>query len=83
MVRIFLCLLYFKIHTKIKICICPLGLIDESQMTPIQYTKNINGIACLVKAIRNVQKTIIQKSITKYSLCHVQPNLLTRMNEKE
>jgi len=30
---------------------------DESQMTPIQYTKNINGIACIVKAIRNVQKT--------------------------
>ena len=30
---------------------------DESQMTPIQYTKKINGIACLVKAIRNVQKT--------------------------
>jgi len=30
---------------------------DESQMTPIQYTKNINGIACLVKAIRNAQKT--------------------------
>ena len=50
---------------------------DESQMTPTQYTKNINGIACLVKAIRNVQK-----SITKYSLCHVPPNLLTRMNEK-
>ena len=30
---------------------------DESQMTPIQYTKNIYGIACLVKAIRNVQIT--------------------------
>ena len=26
-------------------------------MTPIQYTKNINGIACLVKVTRNVQKT--------------------------
>jgi len=54
---------------------------DESQMTPIQYTKNINGIACLVKAIRNVKKNI-SFSITKYSLCHDQPNLLTRMNEK-
>jgi len=30
---------------------------DESQMTPVQYPKNINGITCPAKAIRNVQKT--------------------------
>ena len=55
---------------------------DESQMTPVQYTNNINRIACPVRLLEMFKKHLIQQNISKYSLCHVQPNLLTRMNEK-
>ena len=59
-----------------------LMLYNERDMSPIQYTKNINGMASLVDAIRKIQEEYDSQGHIKIQLIYVHVKWLTEMKGK-
>ena len=60
-----------------------LMLYNERDMSPIQCTKNINGMASLVDAIRKIQEEYDSQGHIRIQLIYVHVKWLTEMKGKK